>query len=327
MQPLNPLLSIDKLCSLLKASGATVLVAWGAEDDSGYWSKAMALREQVPALRHVIHVAPVDGAGVQPLPAGIRDLDTLMATEPADHLVSGRHIGADEVCAYFHTGGTTGAPKLARHTHGAQVFMAWSYVQMQGLLPGDVAINGFPLFHVAGVLPGSLAALSAGVHVVIPTTGLFRNREVIRNYWKLVERYRATVLSGVSTVLTALTEVPLDGADISSLRYARTGAAPLTPELAARFTKLFGLHIYETYGMTETITHIAAKRVGEKAFTVLPDVTVSYDERNCLVIHAPKISDDVIVTNDIVELVNENQFIFLGRMDNVINSEIGRAHV
>jgi O-succinylbenzoic acid--CoA ligase len=72
--------------------------------------------------------------------------------------------------------------------------------------------------------------------------------------------------------------------------------------------------------MTETITHIAARKLGEKAFTVLPGVTISYDDRNCLVIHAPRISDDVIVTNDIVELVNENQFVFLGRMDNVINS-------
>jgi O-succinylbenzoic acid--CoA ligase len=72
--------------------------------------------------------------------------------------------------------------------------------------------------------------------------------------------------------------------------------------------------------MTETITHIAARKLGEKAFTVLPNVTISYDDRSCLVIHAPRISPEVIITNDIVELVNENQFIFLGRMDNVINS-------
>lgn len=78
--------------------------------------------------------------------------------------------------------------------------------------------------------------------------------------------------------------------------------------------------IYETYGMTETITHIAAKRVGENAFTVLPGVTISYDDNNCLVIHAPRISDDIIKTNDLVSLVNENQFVFLGRIDNVINS-------
>ena len=78
--------------------------------------------------------------------------------------------------------------------------------------------------------------------------------------------------------------------------------------------------IYETYGMTETITHIAAKEVGEKAFTILPEVKIHQDNRKCLVIDVPKLSSETIVTNDIVELVNENQFIFLGRIDNVINS-------
>ena len=122
---------------------------------------------------------------------------------------------------------------------------------MQGIGPGDVTLNGYPLFHVAGVLPGALAALSAGVETVIPTTGLFRNREVIAAYWRLVERHRVTVLSAVPTVLAALANVPVDGADIASLRYARTGAAPLAPELAARFERQFGLHVHESLGMTE----------------------------------------------------------------------------
>ena len=78
--------------------------------------------------------------------------------------------------------------------------------------------------------------------------------------------------------------------------------------------------VYETYGMTETITHIAAKELGKKAFTVLPDIIISLDYRNCLVIHAPRISDDLIVTNDVVELEGENQFVFIGRFDNIVNS-------
>jgi O-succinylbenzoic acid--CoA ligase len=97
------------------------------------------------------------------------------------------------------------------------------------------------------------------------------------------------------------------------------GGAAVNKTLEKQLLKL-KTEVYETYGMTETITHIAARKLGETAFTVLPDVTVSYDDRYCLVIHAPKISDEVIITNDIVELVNENQFIFLGRIDNVINS-------
>jgi O-succinylbenzoic acid--CoA ligase len=72
--------------------------------------------------------------------------------------------------------------------------------------------------------------------------------------------------------------------------------------------------------MTETITHIAVKKIGEKSFSVLSNVTIAIDERGCLVIAAPRISDTNIVTNDVVELLSESQFLLLGRIDNVINS-------
>lgn len=252
VQPLNPMLTDEKIAAMMTLARAKVLIAYGGEGDVGYWSKAVRLRALVPTLTTVLRVAPHDEApgSAGPLPDGVVDLAERQQ-HPGDHLVSGRHIAATDIAAYFHTGGTTGAPKLARHSHGAQVFTAWGSVQMQGITPQDVGINGYPLFHVAGVLPGSLAALSAGVETIIPTTGLFRNREVIANYWRLVERYRCTYLSAVPTVLAALANVPLGGADISTLRYCRTGAAILAPELAARFERLFGLHIHESLGMTE----------------------------------------------------------------------------
>lgn len=256
VQPLNPLLSDEKLASLMVAGRAKVLIAYGSDEDSGaagMWSKALRLRSQVPTLTTVLRVAPHDEAlhAAPALPEGVGDFAALRAQQPADRLVSGRDIAPSSTAAYFHTGGTTGAPKLARHSHGAQVFTAWASVQMQGLKSTDIAINGFPLFHVAGVLPGSLAALSAGVEVIIPTTGLYRNKAMIENYWRLVEKLRPTSLSAVPTVLAALANVPLAGADISSIRYCRTGAAVLAPELAARFERLFGLHVHESLGMTE----------------------------------------------------------------------------
>ena len=73
---------------------------------------------------------------------------------------------------------------MARHSHGAQVFTAWASVKLQGVATNDVTINGYPLFHVAGVLPTSLTALSAGMETVMPTPALMRNREVIANYWR-----------------------------------------------------------------------------------------------------------------------------------------------
>ncbi|MGH6625495.1 MAG: acyl-CoA synthetase [Burkholderiaceae bacterium] len=253
VQPLNPLLTDEKLVSLMSAAHAKVLIAWGSDEESGIWSKALRLRAQVPTLAMVLRVAPHDEPpGHAPvLPEGVADFKALRERESGDRLVSGREIAPTDIAAYFHTGGTTGAPKLARHSHGAQVFTAWASVQLQGLSDTDVTINGYPLFHVAGVLPASLASLSAGVEVIIPTTALLRNKEVISNYWRLVEKYRPTSLSAVPTVLAALANVPLAGADISSIRYCRTGAAVLAPELAARFERLFGLHVHESLGMTE----------------------------------------------------------------------------
>ena len=251
VQPLNPLLSEEKLVSLLNAGKAKVLFAWGSDDEAGIWSKAMRIRTQVPTLRSVLRVAPPGEAKAPALPDGVLNFDALRRAEVDDRLVSGRCIAPGDIAAYFHTGGTTGAPKLARHSHAAQVFTAWVCVQMQGTLASDVVINGYPLFHVAGVLPGSLTSFAAGSEIVIPSTALFRNREVLNNYWRLVERYRATVVSAVPTVLAALANVPVGSADISSLRYCRTGAAPVSPELAARFERVSGLHVHESLGMTE----------------------------------------------------------------------------
>lgn len=88
--------------------------------------------------------------------------------------------------------------------------------------------------------------------------------------------------------------------------------------------------IYETYGMSETLSHIALKHIypiAEDYFTVLKDVEIALDERGCLVISAPKLNPQLLKTNDLVELKDldfpesdKRQFKFLGRFDNVINS-------
>ena len=251
VQPVNPLLSEEKLTSLLNAGKAKVLFAWGSDDDAGIWSKALRIRSLVPTLTHLLRVAPLEDTPTQPLPQGVLDFEVERKGECSDRLLSGRSIEPTDIAAYFHTGGTTGAPKLARHSHGAQLFTAWVCVQLQGTREDDVVLNGYPLFHVAGVLPGALTSFAAGSEVVMPTLTLFRNREVIANYWRLVERYRATVVSAVPTVLAALANVSVGDADISTLRYCRTGAAPLSPDLAVRFESQFGIHVHESLGMTE----------------------------------------------------------------------------
>jgi fatty-acyl-CoA synthase len=252
VQPLNPLLSEEKLLSLLQASQTKVLIAHGVEDYSQLRDKALRLQAQLPHLKTVLLVHPVGVPLTNDLPPGTHDFHDLRQQQIDDRLLSARVFQSSDIAAYFHTGGTTGAPKLARHSHGAQVFTAWANATMQGFRSSDVTINGYPLFHVAGVLPGALCSLAIGMHVIIPTAALFRNREVVKNYWRLAEHHRCTLMSGVPTVLAALAGVPLNGADISRIRAVRTGAAPLPPELAQRFEQTFGLPINESLGMTET---------------------------------------------------------------------------
>jgi len=89
--------------------------------------------------------------------------------------------------------------------------------------------------------------------------------------------------------------------------------------------------IYATYGMTETVTHIALKRLNnfsssqakanfQRFYKILPNIKIYKDTRNCLVINAPDVSNEIIFTNDVVDLVSDKHFIWLGRYDNVINS-------
>lgn len=98
-------------------------------------------------------------------------------------------------------------------------------------------------------------------------------------------------------------------------------------------TKLQGIKslVFATYGMTETITHIAVKQLNKISYTpnfynILPNVTVFKDDRGCLVIKANKVSNDVIFTNDVVSLISNTEFEWLGRFDNVINSGGVKLH-
>ncbi|MDE3743387.1 AMP-binding protein [Maribacter polysaccharolyticus] len=109
---------------------------------------------------------------------------------------------------------------------------------------------------------------------------------------------------------------------INQIKTLIVGGAPVSADLKAKIQDKTTA-IYETYGMTETITHVAVKKINNGAkdcFETLPNIKIEKDERNCLIINAPTLNNERIVTNDIVELVSDKGFKWLGRFDNVINS-------
>jgi len=201
------------------------------------------------------------------------------------------------------TSGTTGVPKTISVSKQAMVDSALATGDFFELQPGNKALQCLPVKYVAGKMMLVRAMiLGLDLEFVAPSSHPLHNNENDFDFVAMVPLQAQNSLS-----------------ELKKVKKMIVGGAAVNKTLEKQLLKL-PTEVYETYGMTETITHIAARKLGEKAFTVLPHVTISYDDRNCLVIHAPRISPEVIMTNDIVELVNENQFIFLGRMDNVINS-------
>ena len=202
------------------------------------------------------------------------------------------------------TSGTTGAPKTIRTSKQAMVESAIATGDFFDLRPGNKALQCLPVKYIAGKLMFVRAfIIGLDMDFVAPSSNPLENKSDVKyDFIAMVPLQAKNSLKELKNVKKLI----IGGSMISKA---------LEKELSKLPTK-----VYETYGMTETITHIAARELGEKVFTVLPDITISYDYRNCLVIHAPRISDDLIVTNDIVELTNEKQFKFIGRYDNIINS-------
>ena len=260
--PVNPLLEPHQLVEILRAARTRVLVALGPAPGSDIWEKVQRILPELPDLAALVVVGgagvatagPEDAARARPRegPVPIFDFDTLVAAQAADRLVSGRDIGPDEIAGYFHTGGTTGTPKLVRHTHANQVSQAWVLGLILRPEPGEQVLFGLPLFHVGGSLSQSLTTLANGGTLVVLSPAGWRNPAAVRNVWRLVERYRPRTFTGVPTVLTAALSVPVAGADIASLRQVTGGGSAIPVAVANTYTERFGLPVLEVYGMTET---------------------------------------------------------------------------
>ena len=245
--PVNPLLEAHQIAEILEAAQTKVLVTLGPTPGADIWEKVLKVRDKLTHLKAIVQVGGSGDAA-----AGVHAFDALIARQPADRLVSGRRIERADTAAYFHTGGTTGTPKLVRHSHANQVYQAWACNLMLKATPGRNLLFGMPLFHVGGSLTQALAALSSGCCLIVLSPAGWRNPAALRNLWQLVARYRPEVFSSVPTILAAALAVPVGGADISSLRYSAGGGSAIPVAVANALQEKFSTPVVEVYGMTET---------------------------------------------------------------------------
>ena len=244
--PINFLLQPDSIAELLKASGAKILVALGPHPQLDIWEKALHLRDQIPDLI-LLRVSPPQ----TPLEEGVIDFASALMTQPEDHLIFGGSCSGDDVAAYFHTGGTTGVPKLVAHTHRSQLVAAFGGASMCGYTSQDILTATFPLFHVAGTIVAGLSVFMAGAEMIIMSPAGLRNPAIVEGFWRLSARYKATIVAGVPTALGAVLQTPVGPHDISAVRAGLTGAALLPPAVGHQFQEVTGCTLYEILGMTE----------------------------------------------------------------------------
>jgi len=262
VNPISPLLEPEQIAALLNETKAKVLVTLAPFPKTDVSERAARAAALAPDLTFILEVdlkrylsAPLKWIVpmVRPKRVGGHDVvvmdfnqqrageqDTLNFELPND---------PDTICALFHTGGTTGMPKIAQHTQRGAVYNGWVSTNIL-FDEGDVLICPLPLFHVFAAYPVLMSCIYGGGHMILPTPAGYRGEGVFDNFWKLIERWQVTFVIIVPTAISALMQRPVD-ADVSSLRQAICGSAPLPTELFKSFEEATGVRILEGYGMTE----------------------------------------------------------------------------
>jgi fatty-acyl-CoA synthase len=273
--PVNPALSGERIAELIRRTGSRILITAGPELDPQLWQRLLEVARQA-GMTAVLALRPDDAhddppalgvTGDGPADSGrgpiVAYLDDVIAGQPARHLADAKPPAAGDLAAFVHTGGITGAPKIAAHTHANQLSCAQGIALSSGLEPGAGVLGGLPLFHVNALIVTGIAPMFSGARVVWPGPAGYRDKTLYTRFWKIIEHYQIASMSAVPTVYATLAQVPVD-ADISTLRLPIVGAAPLPSSVREDFARHTGRRLLEGYGLTEATCASTWTRPGEE---------------------------------------------------------------
>ena len=260
--PINPMLEAEHIAEIIEAADSKVVICLGSSPHTDLWTKLTQILHRLPKVHTVLAVTHPHFTDSEPsIPDSphvkVLNFDAAIAAQDSEQLISKRVFSPDQVAAYFHTGGTTGRPKIAQLTHGNMAFLGQLMQIYTAHMHRHTVLCGLPLFHIYGVIIQGVAAFSVGYRVLLLTPAGFRSPEGMKNFWHHIERFKVRGFSTVPTVLMALTQIPVGDADISSLTNINSGAAPLSPNFEKSFEKNFNVEVSNGYGMTETTALIS----------------------------------------------------------------------
>ncbi|WP_456440898.1 AMP-binding protein [Psychroserpens sp.] len=206
------------------------------------------------------------------------------------------------------TSGTTGLPKKIRLDKKSIVNSAIMTGGFFDIYPGDKALHCLPSRYISGKMMLVRAMiLGLELDMVAPTLYPAYDDQKHYDFVAMIPLQLKNSINRLENIKTLI-----------------VGGASVSKSLINDVQSL-KVNVYETFGMTETISHIAVKKLNHNstnmtAFEALPNISISKDDKDCLVIDAPKLCSEAIVTNDLIDLINEKQFEIIGRYDNMINS-------
>ncbi len=278
VNPINPLLEPEQIAAILRETKAKVVVTLKSFPKTDVAQKVEEAVRHAPGVNTILEIdlnryltppkswlvpflRPKMGDKEHLAHADYKSFNAELDKHPKT--LNFEDSKEDRVACYFHTGGTTGMPKVAQHKYSGLIYNGWLG---QTLLfdENDVIMCPLPMFHVFAVHVIVMAAVSSGAHVIFPTPAGYRGDGVFDNFWKLIERWKVSFIITVPTAISAKMQRPVD-ADISSVKTAFSGSAPLPVELFRRFEEATGVTIVEGYGLTEATCLVSCNPVdGEK---------------------------------------------------------------
>ena len=237
--------------------------------------------------------------------SGKLSIDQSKIWDDVNQFIADWFSSSDEMV--LQTSGSTGEPKSIK------VKKEWmkNSAQLTGktfeLMEGDSTLLCMPMKYVAGKMTVVRALeLELDLKVIEPCSNPLKNINKPINFAAMVPLQLENTLNDLDKIKTLI-----------------VGGGQVNSKLVEKLQNV-STQVYETYGMTETLTHVAIKPLNgpskSDVFRALDDIHFELDARECLVIHATALNPEPIVTNDLVDLIDENSFRWLGRYDNVINS-------
>ena len=203
------------------------------------------------------------------------------------------------------TSGSTGTPKAVLMSKQSMVNSALATGSYFKLSPGDSALSCLPFTYIAAKMMFVRAyVLGLELECIKPSSSPLESLSKLYDFCAMVPLQLEKSIANLDQIKTLI-----------------VGGAPLSTALMDQLKNSTST-VYETFGMTETVSHIAVKNIRKSfsLFEVLPSVSIAVDARNCLLIEAPELASNTIQTNDLVRLHSKTTFEWVGRYDAVINS-------